>query len=97
MNIGTATAKMMEPMVDSLSGLGDLFNEDMFKFDSDAFAKAFNFNMSEDELSRLMETMMSGTEEKTATRNLINLGYQDIDDPTSISFYFKDLILKNTS
>ena len=90
MNIGTATAKMMEPMVDSLSGLGDLFNEDMFKFDSDAFAKAFNFNMSEDELSRLMETMMSGTEEKTATRNLINLGYQDIDDPTSISFYFKD-------
>jgi len=80
----------MEPMVDSLSGLGDLFNEDMFKFDSDAFAKAFNFNMSEDELSRLMETMMSGTEEKTASRNLINLGYQDIDDPTSISFYFKD-------
>lgn len=90
MNIGTATAKMMEPMMNSLSGLSDIFNEDMIKVDTDAFAKAFNFNMSEDELSRLMETMMTGTEEKTASRNLINLGYQDIDDPTSISFYFKD-------
>ena len=90
MNIGTATAEMMEPMTESFEKLGDLFNEDMFKFDNDKFAKAFNFNMSEEELQRLMETMMAGTEEKTASRNLINLGYQDIDDPTSISFYFKD-------
>ena len=67
-----------------------LFGEDMMTIDTDKFAKAFKFDMSEDELSRLMETMLSGTEEKSYKSNLISLGYQDVDDPTSISFYFKD-------
>ncbi|MBQ6560036.1 MAG: FtsX-like permease family protein [Erysipelotrichaceae bacterium] len=88
--IGSATAQMMEPMMDSLSRLSDLFSEDMITFDTDKFAKAFRFNMDQDELKRLMETMMAKAEEKTAKGNLISLGYQDLDDPTSISFYFKD-------
>ena len=62
----------------------------MFKFDTDKFSKAFRFNMSQDELSRLMETMMSSAEEKNVSANLISLGYQDLEDPTSISFYFRD-------
>ena len=37
-----------------------------------------------------METMLSGTEEKSYKSNLISLGFQDVNDPTSISFYFKD-------
>ncbi len=88
--IGAATAQMMEPMMETFSSLGEVFNEDMFSFDTDKFSKAFNFNMDQEELSRLMETMMSGTDEKTANKNLINLGYQDPEDPTSISFYFRD-------
>ena len=88
--IGNATAQIVGPMAESFSSLGDMFNEDMFKVDTDKFAKAFNFNMDEEELSRLMETMMTGSEEKSYTRNLINLGYQDLDDPSSISIYFKD-------
>ena len=60
------------------------------KVDTDKFAKAFNFEMDQDELKRLMEAMMTGTEEKTSSKNLIALGYQDLDDPTSISFYFTD-------
>ncbi|MBQ1482675.1 MAG: ABC transporter ATP-binding protein/permease [Erysipelotrichaceae bacterium] len=88
--IGAATAKMMEPMTDTFSKLGDMFSGDIVKFDTDKFAKAFNFNMDQDELSRLMETMMQGTDEKSANSNLIALGYQDLEDPTSISFYFKD-------
>ena len=88
--IGTATAQMMEPIAESLSKLGDMFNEDMFKFDSDKFASAFNFEMSKEELSRLMETMMSDSNEKSYSKNLLTLGYQDIDDPSAISFYFKD-------
>ncbi|MCR4633391.1 MAG: ABC transporter permease, partial [Erysipelotrichaceae bacterium] len=88
--IGAATAKMMEPMTDTFSKLGDIFSGDIMKFDTDKFAKAFNFNMDQDELSRLMETMMKGTDEKSANSNLIALGYQDLEDPTSISFYFKD-------
>ena len=58
--------------------------------DTNAFSKAFKFNLDQDELSRLMETMMAGSEEKSYKKNLISLGYQDVDDPTSISFYFKD-------
>ncbi|MBR4462365.1 MAG: ABC transporter ATP-binding protein/permease [Erysipelotrichaceae bacterium] len=88
--IGTATAQMMEPMTDSLSKLQDLFTEDTIQFDTDKFAKAFRFSMDQDELQRLMETMMTGSQEKTAKGNLLSLGYQDLDDPTSISFYFKD-------
>lgn len=92
--IGTATQKIMTPLAEGLSGLGDLFGEDMMEIDTDKFAQAFKFDMDEDELSRLMETMMSGTEEKSCKSNLISLGYQDVDDPTSISFFFKDFEAK---
>ena len=88
--IGLATGKMMAPMAESLSSLGDLFSDDFMSVDTTAFSKAFKFNLDQDELSRLMETMMAGSEEKTYKKNLISLGYQDINDPTSISFYFKD-------
>ena len=88
--IGNAVGKIMAPLAESLSGLGDLFGEDMMSIDTDKFAQAFKFDLSEDELSRLMETMLSGTEEKSYKSNLISLGFQDVNDPTSISFYFKD-------
>lgn len=88
--IGVATGKMMAPMAESLSSLGDLFSKDFMTVDTDAFSKAFKFNLDQDELSRLMETMMQGSDEKSFKKNLITLGYQDVDDPTSISFYFKD-------
>ena len=88
--IGSATAQMMAPLAESLTSLTDLFTGDILSVDTDAFAKAFQFNMGQEELSRLMETMMSGTEEKTSSNNLIALGYQDLSDPTSISIYFSD-------
>ena len=88
--IGVATGKIMTPMAESLSSLGDLFSNDLMSVDTDAFSKAFKFNLDQDELSRLMETMMKGSEEKSYKKNLISLGYQDVDDPTSISFFFKD-------
>ena len=90
MQIGIATGEMLEPMMDSFSKLSNLFSDDMFTIDTDAFAKAFKFNMNEDELSRLLETTLSGSSEKSYKSNLIKLGYQDIEDPSSISFYFKD-------
>ena len=91
--IGMATAKMLEPMMESFSSLGDLFNEDFMTVDTDAFAKAFNFNMDEDELSRLMSSMLTSSS-ASYSNNLINLGYQDLDDPTTISLYFKDFDAK---
>ena len=92
--IGAATGKMMEPMMDSFSKLGEMFGQDTMSVDTDKFAKAFQFNMDQEELSRLMETMMQGTDEKTAYKNLLALGYQDLEDPTSISFYFRDFAAK---
>ena len=93
-NILKASTEIMEPMTSSLSKLGNLFSGDVMSVNTDAFANAFKFNMNQEELSRLMETMMSGTEEKSYKNNLIGLGYQDVDDPTSISFYFKDFTAK---
>ena len=88
---GTAAAQTAATVGESIASL---FGEDMMTIDTDKFASAFKFDMSEDELSRLMETMLSGTEEKSYKSNLISLGYQDVNDPTSISFYFKDFEAK---
>ena len=92
--IGMATAQMMAPMMDTFSNLGKMMNGDLMQIDTDQFAKAFNFNMNEEELSRLMETMLSPSDEKSYSSNLISLGYQDGDEPTSISFYFRNFDAK---
>lgn len=59
-----------------------------FKVDPDKIAKAFKFNMNDDELRRLMSAMMSSNEKSNAKANLISLGYQDLEEPTTMSFYF---------
>ncbi len=89
--IGEAVSEVSTMLSESMS---NLFSEDIMSVDTDKFAEAFNFDMDEDELSRIMSTMMSGSKEKSYKNNLINLGYQDEDDPTSISFYFKSFEAK---
>ena len=61
-----------------------------FNVDQEKIAGAFKFDMTEEELTRLMQTMTARSVEKNADTNLLSLGYQDMDEPTSISFYFKD-------
>lgn len=61
-----------------------------FSVDQDKIAGAFQFDMSEDELMRLFEALSANSVEQNANTNLLLLGYQDIDEPTTISFYFKD-------
>lgn len=58
-----------------------------FNVDSSKIVGAFKFNLDEDELKRLMSSMMT-KEESSYSNNLINLGYQDLEEPTMISFYF---------
>ena len=65
-----------------------------FKIDQDKIAGAFKFDMSEEELSRIMTAMSASKVEKTADTNLTALGYQDIESPSSISFYFVDFEAK---
>ena len=76
-----------------LTEVGNLTNSLVSKFsnafnvDQNKIAKAFKFNLNEDELKRLMTSMVT-KEESSYSNNLINLGYQDLDEPTMISFYF---------
>ena len=58
-----------------------------FSVDPDALVGAFSLRFSEAELTRMINTLFSKTETTFAT-NLSKLGYQDLDDPTYISFYF---------
>ena len=65
-----------------------------FNVDQDKIAGAFKFNMSEEELARIMSTMTASKVEKSADTNLSALGYQDIESPSSISLYFVDFEAK---
>lgn len=62
---------------------------DAMKIDTDAFAKAFQFNMTEDDLTELMMSM-SGTASATYDSNLQKLGYADFAKPSEIDIYPKD-------
>ena len=86
---GEALAQAMAPLTNLFSS-----GEDLLSFDTDKFAAAFKFNKDEDELSRIMEAMITG-EDTSYKGNLLKLGYQDKDDPTGISFYFNDFESKN--
>ena len=58
-----------------------------FNVDKDAIIGAFKLNFSEDELSRVVTAMFTKKKSTLAT-NLSTLGYQNLDDPTQMSFYF---------
>ena len=79
--VGDLTVKLMETM-------GKAFNVEPEKM-----AKAFKFEMNEDEMRRLFQTLTTTTVENADT-NLLALGYQDLESPTTISFYFKDFASK---
>ena len=76
--VGELTGKLMQSVA---SG---------FKVDPNKIAKAFKFDLTEDELKRIMSAMMGSDNTSNAQTNLLKLGYQDKDEPTMISLYFKD-------
>ncbi len=55
-------------------------------FDQEAFAKAFNFNMDEEELKQLMMSLMS-SEQSSFDNNIKKLGYADLAKPSRIDIY----------
>lgn len=83
--IGDGTAQVMDPISKKLASLSSSFG-----VDPKAIANAFKFNMTQEDIQRLVQAMMSDTGKKSYETNLSELGYQDLDDPSSISFYFKD-------
>ena len=65
-----------------------------FYVDGDKIANAFQFNMSEEELQRLMMAMSGQGGERSAKSNLRTLGYADLAQPTSMSIYLVDFAAK---
>ena len=89
------TAKNM--LLQKLAGFGDIlmrYMGDALNVDENKIASAFQFNMNEEDLLRLMEAMSGKETEYSADANLKQLGYADLDKPTAISVYFVDFASK---
>lgn len=87
--VTSAVQESTTPLIKVFEGM-----DKAISFDTQAFSSAFNFDMDEDELSRLMSSMLTSSS-ASYKNNLINLGYQDKEEPTSISFYFNDFESKD--
>ena len=74
------------------SGMGHM--EDALSIDPEAFAKAIQMNMNEDDLSELMMSLLS-SENSSYDGNLKMLGYADLNVPGGINIYPKDFESKS--
>ena len=63
--------------------------QDAIQIDASKFQEAIQMNMSEEELSELMMSLMT-SETTTYENNLQKLGYADFDEPSGINIYPKD-------
>ena len=79
--MGTAMSQAMANVGSSL--------ENAMNIDADAFADAFQMNMTGDQLTELMMSMNSG-DSASYENNLATLGYVDFDVPSGIDIYPKD-------
>ena len=58
-----------------------------FNVDPSKITSAFKLKYTEEEIRRIITAMLTNNE-SSAKSNLISFGYQDIEEPTLISFYF---------
>ena len=80
-------------LMEKVSGFGNLLTGYIggsFYVDEEKLASAFQFDMTEEDLRRLMEAMSTQNQEASAEANLRNLGYADLSEPSSISVYMGD-------
>lgn len=82
-NIEKRINKKVDGLIDYLSSTV----EGAFSVDESMLMSAFSLNFSEEELARLITTMYT-QKEATLSSNLSALGYQALDDPSRMSFYF---------
>ena len=68
--------------------------ENALSIDPEAFAKAIQMNMNEDDLSELMMSLMS-YENASYEGNLKKLGYAQLDNPAGINIYPRDFECKS--
>ena len=82
-------SNMTKALKDTFSDFGSALS-----VDQDAFAKAFQFNMGEDEMKSFMSELMGGSI-ASAEGNLSAFGYCDAEDLQSITIYPKDFESKD--
>ena len=83
-------AHVQQEVISKVSGLASYLSDTFagaFGVDSEALLSAFTLNFTEDELARVVSAMFNESE-ATYNTNLALLGYQDLDDPKEIAFYF---------
>ena len=76
-----------------LSGFGNVlsgFMGNAFSVDEEKLASAFQFNMTEEDLRRLMTAMSTQNQQTGADANLRTLGYADPAQPSAINVYMGD-------
>ena len=81
----TLQTTITDGMSRAMTDLGDAL-QNAFEVDPDAFADAIQVNMTEEELTELLMSLMSG-ETASYEGNLRSLNYADPADPSSISIY----------
>ena len=85
-------ALMQKTILTKVGELTNTFTNSManaFSVDQEKMASAFKLKYTQEELTRIISAMMNRTE-ASADSNLLSLGYQDIEKPTGIAFYFSD-------
>ena len=96
---GMSQDAMRRKIEQKLASFGDVlmgYMGNAVTVDEEKLTGAFQFNMNEEELRRLMEAMSGQQQEVTAEGNLRSLGYADTAKPLSISVYFVDFAAKET-
>ena len=97
--MASVSSSITSAMSQAMSGLGGLGSsmgnmEDALSIDPEAFAKAIQMNMNEDDLSELMMSLLS-SENASYDGNLKKLGYADLNVPGGINIYPKDFESKS--
>ena len=97
--MASVSSSLTSAMSQAMSGLGGLGSsmgnmEDALSINPEAFAKAIQMNMNEDDLSELMMSLLS-SENSSYDGNLKKLGYADLNVPGGINIYPKDFESKS--
>ena len=90
--MGQLASGMENAMKQAMSQVGSSLQSSLsgaMNINAEAFADAFQMNMTGDELAELMMSMSSG-DSASYESNLRNLGYVDFDVPSGIDIYPKD-------
>ena len=95
-SVSSSITSAMSQAMSGLGGLGSSMGnmEDALSIDPEAFAKAIQMNMNEDDLSELMMSLLS-SENASYDGNLKKLGYADLNVPGGINIYPKDFESKS--